>query len=301
MVVGSQRVLSAVILSVMIASVLWLPCLGPAEEGVLEEVREPQQTWLQTQNFASNNGFTHINLTEEPGSGLTALERPPVSWTMTSGLGLTSLRTGACSAYLPSTNEVFLIGGRSDVDPSQTGDESNTNLVEIFDVANKTWAPSSETLKSTQQYHKCAVAGGKIYAIGDHHPFASPSVEATGLVQVYDPSAGNWSYGTSMPGNQSVGLAGVASLNGQIYVAGGVALDDRSDSTDRLLRYDPVNDSWTQLANMNNERHSFELVAFRGKLIAYGGVAVFFDPISNTTVESETNLTEAYDLSLIHI
>ena len=295
MVVGSQRVLYAVILVVMMASVSWLPCLGPAEEEALEEVQHQQQTWLQTQSFASNNGFTHINLTQEPGSGLTALERPPVSWTMTSGMGLTSLRTGACSAYLPSTNEVFLVGGRSDVDPSQTGDESNTNLVEIFDVANKTWRPSSETLKSTQQYHKCAVAGGKIYAVGDHHPYASPSVEATGLVQVYDPSAGNWSYGTSMPGNQSVGLAGVSSLNGQIYVAGGVALDDRSDSTDRLLRYDPVNDSWTQLANMNNERHSFELVAFRGKLIAYGGVAVFFDPISNTTVESETNLTEAYD------
>ena len=28
---------------------------------------------------------------------------------------------------------------------------------------------------------------------------------------------------------------------------------------------------------LNNKRHSFELVAFRGKLIAYGGVAVFFD------------------------
>jgi hypothetical protein len=111
MVVGSQRVLYAVILVVMMASVSWLPCLGPAEEEALEEVQHPQQTWLQTQSFASNNGFTHINLTQEPGSGLTALERPPVSWTMTSGMGLTSLRTGACSAYLPSTNEVFLVGG----------------------------------------------------------------------------------------------------------------------------------------------------------------------------------------------
>ena len=65
-------------------------------------------------------------------------------------------------------------------------------------------------------------------------------------------------------GNQSVGLAGVASQDGMLYVAGGVSSEDRSDSTDRLLRYDPVNDTWTQLADMNNRRHSFELVSFRG-------------------------------------
>ena len=59
-----------------------------------------------------------------------------------------------------------------------------------------------------------------------------------------------------MPYNQSVGLAGVTSLNGMVYVAGGVSAKDRSDSTDRLLRYDPVNDSWTQMANMNNQRYS---------------------------------------------
>ena len=155
--------------------------------------------------------------------------------------------------------------------------------------------PSNELLKETQQYHGCAVIGDKIYAVGDHHPFSNPAVEAAGLVQVYDATAGNWSYGTSMPGNQSVGLAGVASQDGMLYVAGGVSSEDRSDSTDRLLRYDPVNDTWTQLADMNNRRHSFELVSFRGKLIAYGGVAVFFDPAANTTVEQETNLTEAYD------
>ena len=210
-------------------------------------------------------------------------------------MGLSQLRTGACSAYVPSTNEVLLIGGRVDVDPSQTGDEANTKSVDVFDVANKTWNPAVEQMKEEQQYHGCAVVGDKVYAIGDHHPFSNPAIEATGLVQVYDASAGNWRNGTSMPGNQSVGLAGVASQDGMIYVAGGVVSDDRSDSTARMLRYDPVNDTWTQLADMNNRRHSFDLVSFRGKLIAYGGVAVFFDPIANTTVEEETNLTEAYD------
>ena len=285
---------SLVVLSML--AVAWTPVFTSPEALVLEnEEPDVEQTALITDRFAVSNGFTHINMTASPSTGLTELERPPISWTATTGIGLTQMRTGACSAYLPSTNEVFLIGGRIDIDPSQTGDEANTKTVEIFDLTNKTWEPAAEQLKETQQYHKCAVVDDTIYAIGDHHPFSSPSVEATGVVQVYDAEDGNWSYGTSMPGNQSVGLAGVTSHNGMIYVAGGVTAEDRSDSNRRLIRYDPVNDSWTQLADMNNPRHSFELVSFRGKLIAYGGVAEFFDPVNQMIVEEETNLTEAYD------
>ena len=285
---------SLVVLSLL--AVAWTPVFSSPEALVLEnEEPDVEQTALITDRFAVSNGFTHINMTASPSTGLTELERPPISWTATTGIGLTQMRTGACSAYLPSTNEVFLIGGRIDIDPSQTGDEANTKTVEIFDLTNKTWEPAAEQLKETQQYHKCAVVDDTIYAIGDHHPFSSPSVEATGVVQVYDAEDGNWSYGTSMPGNQSVGLAGVTSHNGMIYVAGGVTAEDRSDSNRRLIRYDPVNDSWTQLADMNNPRHSFELVSFRGKLIAYGGVAEFFDPVNQMIVEEETNLTEAYD------
>ena len=293
---GRSQTLSLVLVALMVA-VAWTPMLSVSREApILEQpATTAQKTVRSTDVFTQANGFTHLNLTVPSATGLTTLERPSVSWTATSGFGLMSMRTGACSAYLPSTNEVFLIGGRIDIDPTQTGDEANTKSVEILDMVNKTWSPAIEELKESQQFHGCAVIGDKIYAVGDHHPFSNPALEAAGLVQVYDANAGNWSYGTSMPGNQSVGLAGVASQGGMLYVAGGVTADDRSDSTDRLLRYDPVNDTWTQLASMNNRRHSFELVSFRGKLIAYGGVAVFYDPITNMVIEEETNLTEAYD------
>ena len=291
-----RRGLACLLVVLSMFMVAWAPVFSSLG-AMPDQMDEPHvaETGVFADRFAVSDGFTHINMTQSSSTGLTELERPPISWTPTTGVGLTQMRTGACSAYLPSTNEVFLIGGRIDIDPSQTSDETNTNTVEIFDVANKTWQPAIEQLQETQQYHKCAVVGDTIYAIGDHHPFSSPSVEATGVVQVYDAADGNWSYGTSMPGNQSVGLAGVASFNGMIYVAGGVTAEDRSDSNRRLIRYDPLNDSWTQLADMNNRRHSFELVSFRGRLIAYGGVAVHYDPISQTTIEAETNLTEAYD------
>ena len=294
--VGREGTAKALLLVMMMLAMAWLPGVQhPEREDALVPEQPVQETIRTSQSFPTSQGFSLTNLSLSPTTGLTTLTRPSMSWTVPGGFGLTSLRTGACSVYLPSTNEVFLIGGRVDVDPTQTGDESMTKGVEIFDMTNKTWSPSLEELKQVQQYHKCAVAGGKIYAIGDYYPFASPSQEASGLVQVFDPAAGNWSYGTSMPGNRSVGLAGVAEHGGMIYVAGGVTAQDRSDVTDNLLRYDPTNDTWTEMASMNNPRHSFELVSFKGKLIAYGGVAQYFDPTSNTTVEGDTNLTEAYD------
>ncbi|MBL6748795.1 MAG: hypothetical protein ISP85_07430, partial [Candidatus Poseidonia sp.] len=294
-VTAKQRLLAFVLVSIMMAAP-WAAMPSAHHDTIILDSRdELQQVNQLTQQFPVADGFTYTNLSQSPVTGVTTLERPSISWSATTGFGLTNLRTGACSAYLPATDEVFLIGGRIDGDPTQTGDESATKTVEIFDVNNQEWTPAVEELKEEQQYHKCAVVDNKIYAIGDHHPFETPSVESTGVVQVYDPSNGNWSYGTSMPATKSVGLAGVASQNGMIYVAGGVSLKDRSDATDRLMRYDPVNDSWTEMANMNHTRHSFELVSLRGKLIAYGGVAEFFDPVANTTVEKETNLTEAYD------
>ncbi len=286
---------TALLLVVLMLGMACSPFLSAKEEVVLVPTIVSKETIVDQQNFTNTEGFTLNNLSLDASTGLTSLTRPPMSWTATTGLGLTSLRTGACSAYLPSTNEVFLIGGRVDVDPSQTGDETSTKLVEVYDVTNRTWSPSTVEMQQTQQYHGCAVVANKIYAIGDHYPFASPTIQATGLVQVYNPTTDNWSYGTSMPANRSVGLAGVAAHNGMIYVAGGVTAHDRSDSTERMMRYDVANDTWSQMADMNNRRHSFDLVSFRGKLIAYGGVAEFFDPASNTTVEKESNLTEAYD------
>ena len=115
----------------VMASVPLMPLLvNQGQETLLEDpILLPQETVQITSQFATSNGFTHTNLTQSPASGLTQLERPQVSWTATSGFGLMSMRTGACSAYLPSTNEVFLIGGRVDIDPSQTGDEANTKSV----------------------------------------------------------------------------------------------------------------------------------------------------------------------------
>ena len=158
--------LSLLIVGLM-ASMSWMPVLTNTQEteAMDDQHATVSNTVQVTDRFATSAGFTHTNLTASPSTGLTELERPPVSWTATTGMGLMAMRTGACSAYLPSTNEVYLIGGRVDVDPSQTGDEGSTKSVEIFDMVNKSWVPSVEEMEEEQQYHGCAVVGDKIYAI----------------------------------------------------------------------------------------------------------------------------------------
>ena len=244
-------------------------------------------------DFNASNGFLHENTSVINSTGEAKLGRPAIQWGATNANGLMFTRTGACTAYLEQTNEIWLMGGRIDPNPMNSNDEGPTNAVEIFDVATGNWSFSSSMLNETQQYAGCAQIDGKLYLAGDYHPTASPEIRAQGYLQSYDLNTGNWTMKTSMPAGKKVGLAGVDALDGYLYVAGGVNRQNRQDITDRLLRYDPVIDNWTELASMNYERHSFTLTAFNGKLYALGGVSK--EIINNYTEIIDSNRTEVYD------
>tara|TARA_B110000444_G_scaffold258756_1_gene300537 strand:- start:5504 stop:10198 length:4695 start_codon:yes stop_codon:yes gene_type:complete len=288
--------MALVLISLMVLNP-WLSFIQPevSENSLIEEqTRDTSNEQITT--YSTSEGFTHTNMTTSPVSGVTALERPSFTWNYPGGIGsLLQPKTGGCAAYLPSLDQVLYIGGRVDPSPLQPDDESPTSAVDVFYNSNKSWLPSTSNLYQTQQYHGCATANNKIYTVGDLHPYSNPSLNSEGLMQVFDPSTGNWTLGTNMPTGTKVGLAGVESHNNLIYVAGGASNPDRTDLTNRLMRFDPVNNSWTQLANMSLPRHSFELVSFQGKLVAYGGIARYFDPIANQSVIGNTNLSEAYD------
>ena len=292
----NSKICAALVITGLMVLCPWFGLVNNDIESIkFEEENSEERTNERLNSFTTNEGFLHTNLTTY-STGVTGLERPPISWTGPAGMGgLVQPRTGGCAAYLPSHDQVYFAGGRTDPNPLNTGDEEPSDAVDIFYNSNTSWWPSPTTLAQTQEYHGCATVNNKIYMIGDLHPNSNPSINSEGLMQVFDPNTGNWTLGTNMPTGSKVGLAGVESHNNMIYVAGGVSKPDQSDATDRLMRYDPINNNWTQLASMNHPRHSFQLVAFQGKLIAYGGIAIFFDPVANATVYDDTNLTEAYD------
>ncbi len=245
--------------------------------------------------FNASDGFTPSNITVNPSNGTPMLNRPVISMQTVAAPGMMFARTAGCLALNELTEEAWLIGGRYDPNPSQTGDEAATNFIETFDIVNQTWSPNPDTLPQAQAYHECVNVQGKIYSIGDYHPFATPAVRGDGLVHIFDPSTNNWSTGTSMPSTTGVGLAGMDALDGFIYVAGGVGMKDRSDLTNRTMRYNPATDVWDYMANMSAPRHSFELVAFHGKLYALGGYVRLFDAALNQTTTLPANHTEIYD------
>ncbi|MBT7263574.1 MAG: hypothetical protein HN883_06705 [Euryarchaeota archaeon] len=246
--------------------------------------------------FNESDGFTPSNITIDSATGEAILDHPIINWQPITNTGLMFTRTGACAAHLPSSNEVLLMGGRADPNPMQSGDEAETNFVETFDLVNLSWGPSEESMPFTQMYFGCATVGDKVYTIGDYHPFNTPEIRSEGLVQIFNSSNDTWIEGTSMPSGKAVGLAGVDNVGNFIYVAGGVSRKDRSDTTDRLMRYNTNTDTWDEMANMSVSRHSFELVEYHGKLYALGGIETYFDPTINQNVSEPSNHTEVYDV-----
>jgi hypothetical protein len=276
-------------------SMPYVGVIDARQDASLEVPKPPLQIIQASTGFNASDGFTTTNITVQSGDGSPLLDRPDISPQTVPPPAMAYRRSGACLEHNSQTNEAMLIGGRYDPKPSQTGDEDLTNFIEIFDVANETWSPSSKTIPQNQAYHECVAVQGKIYSIGDHHPFTSPGIPADGVVYIYDPATGNWSSGTQMPATLGVGLAGMDALDGFIYVAGGVGQGDRSDLSNRTLRYNPATDVWDLMANMSAPRHSFELVAFHGKLYAIGGYVRLFDAALNQTTVAPANHTEIYD------
>jgi hypothetical protein len=281
-----------------VLAMISMPYVGVIEaphDATLEDPKSPFEIIQASTGFNASDGFTPGNITVQSGDGSPLLDRPDISPQTVPPPAMMFRRSGACLEHNSQTNEAMLIGGRYDPNPSQNGDEDLTNFIEILDVANETWSPSTQTIPQTQAYHECVSVQGKIYSIGDHHPFTSPGVRADGVVHIYDPATGNWSSGTEMPATLGVGLAGMDALDGFIYVAGGVGRWDRSDLSNRTLRYNPATDVWDSMANMSAPRHSFELVAFHGKLYAIGGYVRLFDAALNQTTVAPANHTEIYD------
>jgi len=215
-----------------------------------------QSGYVESGTYTTPDGESHIT-------------RPRVQWTTPSQL-LAFSRTGACTAVVDSLDEVWLMGGRFDPDPAQNNDETPTDVVEILRNGNKTWEPSFNMLYS-QQYCEAEIVGDLIFVIGDWLRGSNPVEYPSGRVQIHNLSNDTWYNGTPMPSTQERGLGGMAEHNGYLYYAGGVRNPSGNDATNKTFRYDPVNDNWTRMADMNQPRASFELINFHGQLYAMGG------------------------------
>ena len=149
-----------------------------------------------------------------------------------------------------SNGKIYVAGGF-------IGGTNVTNALRIYDIASNTWTsganmPTSPGVEAAAG----AVVNGKFYVMG-----GDDFNNGLNTTFIYDIATNTWTMGATLPDNRT-NTYGTA-YNGLIYVYGGVILPGFT-TTDTLLRYDPVANSWTNLGS-----------AGTAGLGNYGGIAPF--------------------------
>nr|XP_046237207.1 kelch-like protein 33 [Scatophagus argus] len=86
----------------------------------------------------------------------------------------------------------------------------------------------------------------------------------------------------------------VTVLKGQLYVFGGKKYYGTNDTLNSVYRYDPLQNSWERLAEMQEKRCSFSVVVLDGKIYAIGGHC---DPDYIESVEQYCPITNSWSFS----
>ena len=122
------------------------------------------------------------------------------------------------------------------------GGTSVTNALRIYDIATNTWTSGANMPTSPGvEAAAAAVVNGKFYVMG-----GDDFNNGLNTTFIYDIATNTWTTGATLP-DMRTNLYGTVA-NGLIYVYGGVVLPAFT-TTDTLLRYDPVANSWTNLGS----------------------------------------------------
>jgi N-acetylneuraminic acid mutarotase len=122
------------------------------------------------------------------------------------------------------------------------GGTSVTNALRIYDIATNAWTSGANMPTSPGvEAAAAAVVNGKFYVMG-----GDDFNNGLNTTFIYDIATNTWTTGATLP-DMRTNLYGTVA-NGLIYVYGGVVLPAFT-TTDTLLRYNPVANSWTNLGS----------------------------------------------------
>lgn len=131
-----------------------------------------------------------------------------------------------------------------------------------FDVAAGRWAvPMATAARPARGHHHAAeVAAGRLYLLGGLED------DSPGLVQIYDPQENIWSLGPPMP--FAAGSSASATIDGAIYVAGGIVHDT---TTSQAAALDLAAMAWRPIAPMPRPRNHAASATDGVRLYVFGG------------------------------
>ena len=152
----------------------------------------------------------------------------------------------------------------------------------------QTWTNKANLLKQGRSMG-VAVLNGKIYAVGGY----CGSFCYLATTDEYNPATDTWTSKANMRVTRYIPAA--AAVNGKLYAIGGLTSPGGPPIVflASMEEYDPVGNTWTNKASMNQSRYAHQAVALNGKIYAIGGQKAGdvplasveeYDPASNTWI-----------------
>ena len=159
-------------------------------------------------------------------------------------------------------DSIYILGGAR----SNTSTTDYISSVDVYIPSTDTWITGITEIPFPRGCPNVCLIGNKIYVIGGLK-LTSGAPVFYDSVHIYDIRSNTWETGQSIPATLSV--AGIDTLNGKIYAAGGGT--SGWDIVKSLYVYDPELDEWTEKASMNTSRRAPRAQSWNGKFYVFGG------------------------------
>lgn len=154
--------------------------------------------------------------------------------------------------------KIYVIGGD---DSKSTYAECN----EVYDIETDRWSVMA-SMESPRVGHTLEILNNKIYVVGG---VESVQQNFSNILE-YDIEIDTWTTICEMPEPRFNHFSEV--IDGKIYISGGLTVKDgRHPGLVSSLTYDPANDRWDTIADLNHERHLGGSCIFDSKIYVFGG------------------------------
>jgi len=184
--------------------------------------------------------------------------------------------------------KIYAIGGLKSVNPPY-GIET-----EVYDTETGEWSDKA-SMENPCSGLSVEILNNKIYVIGG----AYSAKQQYTVIQEYDIETDTWSTKCTMPEPRFNHISEV--IDGKIYIAGGFTIDEngRHPGLTSARVYDPVQDHWDTIADLNHERVFGRSCVFNNKIYVFGGAPPGLPPrpVAHQSIEIYDPETDVWTIS----
>lgn len=172
----------------------------------------------------------------------------PVSNTWAKKKDMNSLTSGESAAAIVYNGKIYVAGG------------NGYKTMEVYDPQRDIWEYKA-SMNFGRWFHCLAVVNDKMYAIGGYG--------TENEIEEYDFEKDTWTKKPQLPFEFSNG--GGAVIDGKLYLIGGA--DSRDIDSKRMIEYNPINNTCTDLISMIIPRQKFALSVLDNTVYVIGGTS----------------------------